>query len=110
MWGWAENLCCGFYRIWFGPPSTPISFTGLLGRAPEHRFRSLAQEQMLMVRAHEQMLLGLAHEHMLTGLAHEHMPMGLAHEHMLMEPDSGPNELKSRSGQHIRTSEFDQAK
>ena len=69
----------------------------------------LAHEQMLMGLAHEQMLMGLAYEHMPMGLAHEHMPMGLAHEHMLMELDPGPDELKSRSGQHIRTSEFDQA-
>ena len=43
-------------------------------------------------------------------LAHEHMLMGLAHEHMLME--SGPvlNELKPRSGQYIRSSEFEEAK
>ena len=58
----------------------------------------------------EQMLMGLAHEHVLMALAHEHMPMGLAHEHMLMEPDPGPNGLKSCSGQHTRTSEFEKAK
>ena len=63
-----------------------------------------------MGQAHEHMLMGLAHEHMLMGLAHEHMLMGLAHEQMLMEPDPGPNELKSRSGQDIRTSEFGVAK
>ena len=56
------------------------------------------------------MLMGLAHEQMLVGLAHEHMLMGLAHEHMLMEPDPGPNEVKSGPGQHTRTSEFDIAK
>ena len=56
------------------------------------------------------MLMDLAHEHMPMGLAHEHMLMGLAHEHMLMEPDPGPNELKSGPGQHIRTSEFEVAK
>ena len=65
---------------------------------------------MLMGLAHEHMPLGLAHEHMPLVLAHEHMPMGLAHEHRLMEPDSGPNELKSGPGQHTRTSEFDIAK
>ena len=59
--------------------------------------------------AHEHMLMGLAHEHMLMGLAHDHMLMGLAHQHMLMEPDPGPDELKSRPGQHIRTPKFDQA-
>ena len=47
---------------------------------------------------------------MLMGLAHEHVLMGLAHEHMLMEPDPGPNELKSWPGEHIRASEFDVAK
>ena len=70
----------------------------------------MGQEQMLMGLAHEHVLMGLAHEHMPMGLAHEHMLMGLAHEHMLMEPDPGPNELKSYSGQHIRTSEFEVAK
>ena len=60
--------------------------------------------------AHEHMLMGLAHEQMLMGLALEQMLMGLAHEHMLMEPDPGPNELKSGSGQHIRTLEFGVAK
>ena len=69
----------------------------------------LAHEQMLMGLAQEHMLMGLAHEHMLMGVAQEEMLMGLAHEHMLMEPDPGPDELKSRSGQHIRTPEFDQA-
>ena len=43
------------------------------------------------------------------GMAQEQMPMGLAHEHMLMELDPGPNEVKSWSGQHIRTSEFEVA-
>ena len=64
---------------------------------------------MLMGLANEHVLMGLAHEHMFMGLAYEHMLIGLAHEHMLMEPDPGPDELKSRSGQHIRTSESDQA-
>ena len=82
----------GPYRIWFGHAPTPIWFSGLLGRTPEH------------------MLMGLVHEHLSMGLAHEHMPMGLAHDHMLMEPDSGPNELKSELGQHTRTSEFEGAK
>ena len=59
--------------------------------------------------AHEHMLTGQAHEHMLMGLAHEQMLIGLAHEQMLMEHDPGPDELKSRFGQHIRTPEFDQA-
>ena len=48
--------------------------------------------------------MGLAQDQMLMGLAHELMLIGLALEHMLMEPDPGPNELKSRSGQHIRIS------
>ena len=42
-------------------------------------------------------------------LAHEHMLMDLAHEHMLMEPDPRQNDLKSGSGQHIRTSESEVA-
>ena len=70
----------------------------------------LTHEHMPMGLAHEQMLMGLAHELMLMGLAHEHMPMGLAHEHMLMEPDPGSNELKSESGQYIRTSKVEVAK
>ena len=70
----------------------------------------MGQEQMLMGLAYEHMLMGLAHKHMRMGLAQEHMRMGLAHEHMLMEPDSGPNELKSGPGQHTRTSEFEIAK
>ena len=32
---------------------------------------------------------------------------GLPHQHMLVEPDPGPNGLKSWSGQHIRTLEFE---
>ena len=71
---------------------TPIWFSGPLGSVTEH------------------LLMGLAQEHVLMGLAHEHMLMSLAHEHMLMEPDPGPNELKSRSGQHMRTSDFEAAK
>ena len=76
----------------------------------EQMLMGLAHEQMLMGLAHGHMLMGLVHEHMLMGLVHEHMLMGLVHEHMLMEPDPGPNELKSCSGQHIRTSEFEVAK
>ena len=56
------------------------------------------------------MLMGQAHEHMPMGRTVGHMLMVLAHEHMLMEPDPGPNELKSCSGQHNRTSEFEVAK
>ena len=91
----------GSYRNWFGHAPTPIWFCGHPGRIPH--------EHMLMGLAHERMPMGLAHEHVLMGLVHEHLLMGLAHRHMLMEPDPGPDELKSRSGQHIRTSEFDQA-
>ena len=53
--------------------------------------------------------MGQAHGHMLMGQAHEHLPMGQGHEHMLMEPDPGPDELKSGSGQYIRTSELEVA-
>ena len=67
-------------------------------------------ENTLMAQAHEEMLMGLAHEHMLMGLAHENILMGRAHGHMLMEPGPGPSELKSRSGQDIRTLEFEAAK
>ena len=48
----------GPYKNWFGHAPTPIWFSGLLGRAPEH------------------MLVGLAHGHMLMGLAHRQMLMG----------------------------------
>ena len=80
----------------------------------------LAHEHILMGLAHENLLMGMARKHMLMGLAHEHVLMGLAMSmcswampmsiYILMEPDPGPNELKSRSGQHIRTSEFEVAK
>ena len=89
-------------------------------RLHEHVLMGQAHEHMLMGQAHEHLLMWLAHEHniMLMGLAHEHMPMGLAHQHVPMglahEKGSWrllkPNDLKSRSGQHVRTSEFDQAK
>ena len=70
----------------------------------------MGSRHMLMGLALEHLLIGLAHEHMLMGLAHKQVLMGLAHEHMLMEPDPGPNELKSGSGQRIRTLEFEAAK
>ena len=71
---------------------------------------SQVHEHVLMGLAREHMPMGLAHEHRLVGLAHEHVPMGQAHEHVLMEPDAGPDELKSCSGQHIRPLEFAVAK
>ena len=54
----------GPYKIWFGHAPTPISFSGLLGRAPEHMLMSQAPEHMLMALAHEHMLMGQSHEHM----------------------------------------------
>ena len=72
------------YRIWFGHAPTPISFSGLLGRAPEHMLMGLAHEHYADGQAHKHMLMGLAREHVLTGQAHEQVLMGLAHEHTLM--------------------------
>ena len=63
---------------------------GLVMRQCQFRFRAVGTSP-------------LAHENILMGLALDHMLMG-------MEPDPDPTELKSSSGQHIRTSEFDPAK
>ena len=71
-------------KNWFGHAPTPIWFSGLLGRPPEHMLMGLFHGHMLMALAHEQMPMGLAHEHVLMGLVHEHVLMGLVHKHMLV--------------------------
>merc|ERR1712196_568420 len=106
MWGWAENLCSWFLQGLFIMRQHHLLFQG---QAREHMLSGLAHKHMLMGQVHEHVLKGKANEHVLMCLAHEHMQMGLAHEHMLMEPDPGPNELKSWSGQPIRTAELEVA-